>query len=157
MKTTEKEPRRMNKKETKSWTFHGLFYVSREGEQEEAACLPCRFFNIVKIHSEITAERREKTMEKNGNSQLSNDLIWVNKERFFSSTSSLLGVEKYRLLVLCSSRPRHDGKEKLSNSEKMIWTKVSGRIWTPTLISVHRNLTAWHHRRIRFIATITSI
>lgn len=26
----------------------------------------------------------EKTIGKNGNSQLSNDLIWVNKERFFS-------------------------------------------------------------------------
>ena len=64
-------------------------------EDQEAACLPCRFFNIVKIHYEITeCWNRKLKME---NSQLSNDLIWVNKERFFSTLCELKKIPSFHL------------------------------------------------------------
>lgn len=52
------------KKETKSWTFHGLFYVSREGKEEEAACLPCRFLILLKFTLKLQRREGKKLWRK---------------------------------------------------------------------------------------------
>lgn len=132
MKTTERrkkdEQRGKEKKKTKSWTF--LRQPWRNKQEKEAACLPCRFFNIVKIHSEIT-ERREKKLWRKMVT-VSCQTIWYGliKKGFYFFSSSRFVSKKYRLFISflalsLSLRPKKKTR-KLSNFqknvEKMIWT-----------------------------------
>lgn len=82
MKTTEKT----EKNEQKEEQNHGPsmdFSTSAVKQNKKKQHVSLVGFLILLKFTLKLQQRREKTMEKNGNSQLSNDLIWVNKERFF--------------------------------------------------------------------------
>lgn len=97
MKTTE----RLNKERWRK-RIMDFSAVSRGEEGEAAACLPCRFFNIVKIHSEIT---ELKTMEKKMVT-VSCQTIWYGliKKGFFVFFCCEF-CEKYRLFISLLSLP----------------------------------------------------
>lgn len=76
-------------------------------------------------------------MEKNGNSQLSNDLIWVNKERFFHSLF-LLAFAVFSGYFLCSALMQ-DGTHRVK------WAELN---WSTT---VRRKMTQEKRKTFQFL------
>jgi hypothetical protein len=125
----------MENKRRKSWTR--LFFFLRQpcpsekkerGKKTKQHVSLVGFLILLKFTSklpraeEMLEGRRKKTMEeKNGNSQLSNDLIWVNKERFFPSLRLYVCACESDETVVRPPPPshpppsRHTERRKLSN------------------------------------------